>query len=310
MEWLSSQGGVRSLRRIIDPIRKLIPFILFSALSAVLMFRWPGFLFFAWIGACVSIGIYASDRYKGREKQTGRKIAILLMSPVFLLFLGMMQRENLQLEETVFYLAYFSAGGIFTRVLIHYAIAKVGGPLIFGRGFCGWACWTAAFLEWLPIRGNEPIPVKYQFIRYPVFIISLAVPFIMIQVGYDYISQHIYDTPGRFLTHYKYHQLLFFLIGNGLYYAAAFPLAFIFRKKRAFCKIACPVSLVMKIPARYSIIKKTPTGEECTQCGACNRNCPMDVDVMGYISNGRRVESTECILCNTCVHVCPADAVR
>jgi ferredoxin-type protein NapH len=298
------------LRCIVDPIRKLIPFILFSALSAILMFRWPGFLFFAWIGACVSIGIYASDRYKGREKQTGRKIAILLMSPVFIIFLGIMQRENLQLEETVFYLAYFITGGIFTRVLIHYAIAKIGGPLIFGRGFCGWACWTAAFLDWLPIRENKPIPVKYQYIRYPVFIISLAVPFIMIQAGYDYISQHVYDPPGQFITPHKYHQLLFFLIGNVLYYTAAFPLAFIFRKKRAFCKIACPVSLVMKIPARYSIIKKEPTGEKCTQCSACNRNCPMDVDVMGYISNGERVKSTECILCNTCVHVCPANAVR
>jgi ferredoxin-type protein NapH len=298
------------LRRILDPIRKLIPFILFSALSAILMFRWPGFLFFAWIGACVSIGIYASDRYKGREKQTGRKIAILLMSPVFLLFLGFMQRENLQLEETVFYLAYFISGGIFTRVLIHYAIAKVGGPLIFGRGFCGWACWTAALLEWLPIRDNKPIPTKYQFIRYLVFIISLIMPFIMIQASYDYISQHIYDLPGQFITHYKYHQLLFFLAGNGLYYAVAVPLAFIFRKKRAFCKIACPVSLVMKIPARYSVIKKGPTGETCTQCSACNRSCPMDVDVMGYISNGRRVGSTECILCNTCVHVCPVGAIR
>jgi ferredoxin-type protein NapH len=298
------------LRRIIDPIRKLLPFILFSALSAILMFRWPGFLFFAWIGACISIGIYASDRYKGRARQTGRKIAILLMSPVFLFFLGFMQRENLQLEETVFYLAYFIVGGIFTRVLIHYAIAKVGGPLIFGRGFCGWACWTAALLEWLPIRENKPIPVKYQFIRYPIFIISLAVPFIMIQAGYDYFSHHIYDTPGRFITDHKYHQLLFFLIGNGLYYAAAVSLAFIFQKKRAFCKIACPVSLMMKIPARYSIIKKTPTGETCTQCSACNRNCPMDVDVMGYISNGRRVGSTECILCSTCVHVCPVSALR
>jgi ferredoxin-type protein NapH len=192
------------LRRIIDPLRKLIPLVLFSALSAVLMFRWPGFLFFAWIGACVSIGIYVSGRYKGREKQTGRKIAILLMSPVFLLFMGIMQRENLQLEETVFYLAYFISAGIFTRVLIHYAIAKVGGPLIFGRGFCGWACWTAALLEWLPIRENKPIPVKYQFMRYPVFINSLAVPFIMTQAGYDYVSQHIYDTPGQFIIHHKY----------------------------------------------------------------------------------------------------------
>jgi polyferredoxin len=289
---------------------KLLPFILFSALSAGLMPIWPGFLFFAWIGACISIGIYAAGRYQGQEKQRGRRIAILLISPVFILFLGIMQRENLQLEETVFYLAYFIAGGIFTRVLIHYAIAKVGGPLLFGRGFCGWACWTAALLEWLPIHENRPIPVKYRWLRYPVFVISLAVPFVMIQAGYDYVSGHIYDTPGRFVTPHKYHQLLFFLIGNGLYYLTAVPLAYLFQKKRAFCLIACPVSLVMKIPARYSLIKKTPTGEKCTHCGACNRHCPMDVDVMGYIGAGGKVRSTECILCGTCAHVCPAQAVR
>jgi hypothetical protein len=70
---------------------KLLPFILFSALSAILMFRWPGFLFFAWIGASISIENYVSDRYKKQEKQIGRRIAILLMTPVFLLFLGTMQ---------------------------------------------------------------------------------------------------------------------------------------------------------------------------------------------------------------------------
>lgn len=301
---------MRLLRHIPDSVRKLLPFLGFSALSAALMFLWPGFLFFAWIGAYISLGIYIADRYKGRKKQTGRKIAILLMSPVFLLFLGIMQRENLQIEETVFYLAYFLSGGIFTRVLIHYAIAKVGGPLLFGRGFCGWACWTAAFLEWLPIRENRPVPPAYQLIRYPVLILSLAVPAVMILAGYDYFSLHIYDPPGRFITQHKYHQLLFLLVGNGIYYAAAFPLAYAFGKQRAFCKIACPVSLVMKVPARYSAIKKAPTGERCTQCNACNNHCPMDVDVMGHIGSGRRVESTECILCSTCVHVCPAHAVR
>ena len=28
------------------------------------------------------------------------------------------------------------------------------------------------------------------------------------EAGYDYISQHIYDTPGQFITHHKYHQLV------------------------------------------------------------------------------------------------------
>jgi polyferredoxin len=64
-------------------------------------------------------------------------------------------------------------------------------------------------------------------------------------------------------------------------------LALIFRKKRAFCKLACPVSLVMKIPARFALIKP-PSGKTCTQSGVCNKHCPLDVAVMGYIAKGRK----------------------
>ncbi|GHU22756.1 hypothetical protein FACS1894172_05180 [Spirochaetia bacterium] len=55
--------------------------------------------------------------------------------------------QTKDIEETVFYFVYFINTGIFTRVLIHYAIAKIFGPLIWGRGYCGWACYTAALLE-------------------------------------------------------------------------------------------------------------------------------------------------------------------
>ncbi len=35
---------------------------------------------------------------------------------------------------------------------IHYAVAKIFGPLIFGRGWCGFACWTAMVLDFLPYK--------------------------------------------------------------------------------------------------------------------------------------------------------------
>ncbi len=122
--------------------------------------------------------------------------------------------------------------------------------------------------------------------------------------GYDYINYQIDGRMGKF------DQLIWFLVGNGLYYLSGIILAFTFKKKRAFCKIVCPVSYVMKAQTRLALIKKVPTGEECTECNLCNLNCPMDVDVMNYIANGKKITSTECILCSMCSNVCPVNAIK
>lgn len=223
--------------------RNAIPVTLGTALGVVLYLTagWWGFLIvFPWIGFCISLGCHIASNRKGKEKDLGRRVAILMISPVFLIFLGILQRENLQLEETVFYAYLFLLTGLFIRVLVHYAVAKIFGPLIWGRGFCGWACWTAAILEWLPIKENRAIPKKYGIFRIITFVLSIAVPLIFILLGYDWIPEHVNEEGGLIQTG-KTGALIWFLVGNGLYYLVAIVLAFAFRKKRAFCKIACPV---------------------------------------------------------------------
>jgi ferredoxin-type protein NapH len=270
-------------------------------------FNWWGFLLiFPWIGGWISAGNLISMNKKGMKKDIGRQVSILMISPIFLIFIGLFQRENLQLEETVFYIA----AGWFTRVLIHYAIAKIFGPFIWGRGFCGWACWTAAILEWLPIKENKAIPAKYTKFRYVVFLISILIPIIFIYSGYDYYKYHLNENGNSLIITSKYHQLLWFMAGNGLYYATAIPLAFIFKKKRAFCKIVCPVSLVMKAQTRFSLIRRKRTKNKCIECEICNRSCLMDINVMNYITSSKNFFSTECILCWICVNVCPVNAIK
>jgi ferredoxin-type protein NapH len=287
----------------------VLPVAIGAALSVALgMFVWKGLYFvFLWIGCCISLGSFIAS--KSKDRSLGRRLAIVLIAPIFLLFFGVMQRENMQLEETVFYGAYFLSTGVFTRVLIHFAIAKVVGPFIWGRGFCGWACWTAALLEWLPIQTNKPVPKIWTWLRIPVFVVSLLLPFLLIRHGYPYMAKHIAGDSGRWVQAHKWSQFLWFLTGNGLYYLSAVALAFGFGKKRAFCKVLCPVSLVMKAQTSVALIKITPSGSECTHCRRCNRTCPMDVDVESYIGSGRKIASSECILCRTCAHVCPADAI-
>lgn len=297
-------------------IKKLLPFLVGVVLSAYFgATDWMGFwCIFAPIGFFLSVGLFIRESKHVNDKDFGRKVSLGLISLVFLLFLGVMQHENLQIEETVFYGAYFLTTGIFARVLIHYAIAKVFGPLIFGRGYCGWACYTAAVLEWLPIKENHHIPKKYTYIRIPMLIISLLIPFLFIQNGYDYMTAHIYKPSFGFddfpIQTHKFDQFVWFMIGNAVYYTIAVALAFRLKKKRAFCKICCPVSLVMKAQTRIALLKIQPSGEQCLECGRCNKICPMDVDVMSYIAHGKKIASSECILCGLCRDNCPVHAIR
>lgn len=280
---------------------RLLPFCVGCLLGYFLYKRigWWGFLIiFPWIGFMISVAGFID--YFTKKRELGRRIAILAISPVFLILIGIINRENLQLEETVF----FIWAGVFSRVLIHYAIAKVLGPLLFRRAFCSWACWTAAILEWLPIKENRKIPQKYTYIRFLVLIISIVIPIAFIYTGYNYKYLHLNKASGQMSA------LYWFLIGNGFYYAFAIALAFIFKKKRAFCKIACPVSLIMKVPSLIGKIRRKPTGNDCIDCGKCNKVCPMDVDVVSYIKNGKHVNSTECILCSACIEACPVSAIK
>lgn len=273
---------------------------------------WWGFLIvFPWIGFCITFGCLLVIKRKGKEKDFGRRIALLMTVPLFLLFLGVSQRENMQLEEFVFYFLLFLQTGLIIRVFVHFCIAKVFGPFIWGRGFCGWACWTAAVLEWLPIKENKKIPLHLTRYRYLALAFSLLLPLVFIWLGYDWIQMHINESRGdSIFVSGKPGSLIWFAASNLLYYAIAISLAFKFRKKRAFCKIACPVSLFMKCQTTVALIQRIPTENDCISCGVCNKNCPMDVDVMGYISQGKRVRSSECIQCGICTNVCSQNAIK
>jgi polyferredoxin len=260
---------------------------------------WWGFIIlFPWIGIAISIGIHFQQTLERKKKIIGRKITILSILPALLLFVPLVNKENLQLEGVVLIVLV----GYFSKGFIHYAVAKVFGPLIWGRGFCGWACWTAAILDWLPITKPKTITVsnKIKRLRYLTLSISLLGPIVAIFVFH-------YDVR---ISYVGKAELKWMITSNIIYYLLAIPLAFYFTDNRAFCKILCPVSLVMKIPAQFARNKKRPSENECIECGSCNNNCPMDVDVMSFISGQSSVTDTECISCGNCSLVCPVNAIK
>lgn len=81
-----------------------------------------------------------------------------------LVYLGLICIENMQIEGFWYYL--FT--GVFEAATIHYAVAKIFGPLIFGRGLYGYACWTAMALDFLPYKAPRQPRKKIGWIRYNV----------------------------------------------------------------------------------------------------------------------------------------------
>ncbi len=279
------------LKNLITP---LIIFLSFWII-AVVLWRSTGNIFllfnFGYIGTAVGVGIGLYTFLPKKKKPSGRRFAQLLVGIYLLIFLGMIKKENMQIEGFFFYLL----SGFFSGSLIHYLVAKIFGPIIYGRGYCGWACWTAMVLDYLPYKINKKgrIASKWELLRYAHFFISLVLVLL-----FWFIFQNQSVPKGE-------SALIWLITGNIFYYASAIILAFTLKDNRAFCKYLCPITVILKITIRFSFLKIEGDKEKCTECGACNRVCPMNIDIIEYINNGERVLSTECISCMTCTTVCP-----
>ena len=268
----------------------LMPVIMFIIFESIAITLWLSkqnifYLFnFSYIGISVSLGVFLFIR----EYKYARRIVQLLVGIYMLVYLGLICNENMQIEGFWYYL--FT--GVFEAATIHYAVAKIFGPLFFGRGWCGYACWTAMVLDFLPYKTPHSPRKKIGWIRYLVFLLSLI-----------FVSTLFLCKVGNI------EKIMFwaFIIGNCLYYAVGILLAFLFKDNRAFCKYICPVTVFLKPMSYFSMIRIKCNKSKCISCGKCKKVCPMDVDVTDNSRN--RKNATECILCLECVKSCPKKAL-
>ena len=127
----------------------------FFWIVAVVLWRTMGNIFllynFLYLGTAIGIGLGLYMALPRRKKHWGRRAAQFFMGGYLLVYLGLIKRENMQIEGFFFYLM----SGVFGGSLIHYLVAKIAGPLLFHRGWCGWSCWTAMVLDFLPYKRNK-----------------------------------------------------------------------------------------------------------------------------------------------------------
>ena len=240
---------------------------------------------FNYIGICVSIGIYLMSH----KVKYARNFVQFGVGLYMLIYLGVICRENMQLEGFWYYLFL----GVFEAATIHYFVAKIVGPLFFGRGWCGYACWTGMILDLLPYKTPKDERKKLRWIRYVCFLMSLT-----------FVSSLFIFHVGNLETIMFYS----FIIGNLIYYGLGITLAFIFKDNRAFCKYVCPITVFLKPMSYFSYLRVRCDHSKCINCKKCIRGCPMNVDMLD--DSRKRKNGTECILCAKCIHECPKKALR
>ncbi len=282
----------KKVKKIITP---LIFIILFSLLG-LWRYRATNNVFyiynFTYIGLAIGLGIYLNTVLSKAKKQWGRKITQLLVGIYLLVYLGIIKAENMQIEGFFFYLM----SGVFAAATLHYFIAKIVGPLIFNRGWCGWACWTAMILDFLPWENSKPRQKQWGILRYIHFFISLLIV-LFFWHNYGNIFSNLNTA------------LYWLIVGNIIYYLIAIALAYILKDNRSFCKYICPIPTLMKVTSRFSLLKLEIDADRCINCGLCEENCPMDIKLLKYKNEGKRVLSTECIFCQSCKDICPEEAI-
>jgi ferredoxin-type protein NapH len=251
---------------------------------------------FLYIGSSIGLGLGLYAVLPKKKKHIGRRVAQFMVGGYMLVYLGLMGRENMQIEGFFFYILM----GFFAASLVHYSVAKIVGPLLFGRGWCGWACWTGAVLDLLPYSGKKRktgLIAKWGYLRYVSLGLSVGVVVVAwFGLGYHPRSQSL-------------NELYWLLAGNAAYYVLAIALAVLLKDNRAFCKVACPIPVLQKALGRFSLVKVKGDPAKCNGCGACTKICPMDVDPLKHTQQRRRVPSSECTWCFSCINACHRGAL-
>lgn len=268
-----------------------VPLIILLVFESVAIILWQAlnnsfyFFNFTYIGVVLCVGLTLSaHKYKYARLFTQLGVGLYM-----LVYLGIISNENMQIEGFWYYLFL----GVFQAAVIHYVVAKLLGPLIFGRGWCGYACWTAMVLDLFPYKTTKDSKAKKSFlIPLSLFIVSLVFTLTVFKVFPDQLKDIM---------------LISFIVGNIFYYIIGIILLFVFKDNRAFCKYICPITTFLRPMSYFARLRIKVDKNTCISCNKCIKVCPMNVDMLD--PKRSRKNGTECILCLECKKACPTNSV-
>jgi ferredoxin-type protein NapH len=180
--------------------------------------------------------------------------------------------------------------------------------IVFGRLACGWICpfgYLQDLLYKIPVK-KIGLPSWMRFGKYfALVVVAMLIPFI---TGVHWYSRLC---PAGALEGSVPLTILppkgglpptgwFFWLKIAI---LVFFLCWMVVTKRPFCRTSCALGGAWALLAPVSLYRMRVDRASCTECGACRKVCPVDINIY---ENG---DSPECIRCLDCKKECPAGAI-
>ena len=180
-------------------------------------------------------------------------------------------------------------------------LALLAGPVL-----CGWVCPFGTFQEILGKLGKKLMGKKYNNI------LPKSIDRGLRYFRYALLAMVVYQTAitGKLMFQgIDPYYALFNLWSDELAVPAllillvTIILSLFF--ERPWCKYVCPYGALLGITNLFRIFKIRRDADTCIQCGACDRTCPMNIEV----SKEGVVKNHQCISCLECTseQACPID---
>jgi len=189
----------------------------------------------------------------------------------------------------------------FILMYIVFALALLVGP-----AFCGWVCPLGSFQEWLSKLGK--ITFKKRFNMF----VPSGIDSYLRYLRYAVLIWVVYVTATSaslfFADYDPYFALFNFWTGevaiSGLIILGVVILASLYME-RPFCKYACPYGAILGVFNLFRVFKIKRNVSTCIDCKACDRTCPMNIEV----STGESIRNHQCISCLKCTSedACPLE---
>ncbi len=203
--------------------------------------------------------------------------------------------------------AVLSGGDLLKRIAVGSFVllgASVGLNLLFGRAFCGQFCPLGTLQELFgSLRAKlgvsrleipEVVDVPARFLKYLVFGVfawlSWLTASLVIRPYDPWVAYHHLTSAELFTT---------FGIGAAV---LGVSLAGSFLYDRFFCKYLCPMGAFLGLFNKLGFYRVVRSADACIDCGACDKICPVNIDVSSVPSV---VSDSECLACGECVAACP-----
>ena len=186
------------------------------------------------------------------------------------------------------------------------AALGVALAILFGPVICGWICPLGTFQEWIGRLGRKIFKRKYntfvpakidrilRLLRYVVLVWVL----VMTALSATLVFQ-AYD------PYYALFSVIHGEVAIGGLVILIIIMALALVVERPFCKYACPYGAFLGLFNRIRIFKIRRVESTCISCSACNRACPMNIDV----AHKETVKDAQCISCMECTSdaSCPVE---